>query len=266
MGQIGRIRGRVVILYTLLIFVVVLERPGIAQNSAPDAKDARLKADAIYIHANVYTGVPAAAAFSSVLREEAIAVRGDRIQAVGKKVDIEKLKGPQTQVIDLGGRFVMPGFNDAHLHLADAGMTKLNVDVTGVKTREELRERLRAKVQTAKGDEWILGGGWDETLWPVKTLPSRWDLDEVSDGHPVYLERIDGHLAVANTRALQLADITIASRDPEGGLVDRDANGQPTGILRDTAEHAVELVLPQPTHEKRRQAIETALADLAEHG
>ena len=266
MGQIGRIRGRVVILYTLLIFVVVLDRPGIAQNSAPDAKDARLKADAIYIHANVYTGVPAAAAFSSVLREEAIAVRGDRIQAVGKKVDIEKLKGPQTQVIDLGGRFVMPGFNDAHLHLADAGMTKLNVDVTGVKTLEELRERLRAKVQTAKGDEWILGGGWDETLWPVKTLPSRWDLDEVSDGHPVYLDRIDGHLAVANTRALQLADITIASRDPEGGLVDRDANGQPTGILRDTAQLAVRAVIPKPTHERRRQGIEVALADLAAHG
>src|ERR1700692_1254093 len=181
MGQIGRIRGRVVILCTLLIFVVVLDSPGAGQNSAPDAKDSRLKADAIYIHANVYTGVPAAAQFSSVLREEAIAVRGDRIQAVGKKVDIEKLNGQQTQVIDLGGRFVMPGFNDAHLHLADPGMTKLNVDVTGVKTLEELRERLGAKVQTAKGDEWILGGGWDEPLWPVKTLPSRWDLDEVSD-------------------------------------------------------------------------------------
>jgi len=266
MGQIGRIRGRVVILCTLLSLVVVLDSPGAAQNSAPDAKEFRLKADAIYIHANVYTGVPAAAAFSSVLREEAIAVRGDRIQAVGKNVEIEKLKGPQTQVIDLGGRFVMPGFNDAHLHLAEAGMTKLNVDVTGVKTLDELRERLRAKVQTAKGDEWILGGGWDETLWPVKTLPSRWDLDEVSDGHPVYLDRIDGHLAVANTRALQLADITIASRDPEGGLVDRDANGQPTGILRDTAQLAVRAVIPKPTHERQRRGIEVALADLAAHG
>jgi len=266
MGQIGRIRGTAVILCTLLSLVVVLDSPGAAQNSAPDAKEFRLKADAIYIHANVYTGVPAAAAFSSVLREEAIAVRGDRIQAVGKNVEIEKLKGPQTQVIDLGGRFVMPGFNDAHLHLAEAGMTKLNVDVTGVKTLDELRERLRAKVQTTKGDEWILGGGWDETLWPVKTLPSRWDLDEVSDGHPVYLDRIDGHLAVANTRALQLADITIASRDPEGGLVDRDANGQPTGILRDTAQLAVRAVIPKPTHERQRQGIEVALADLAAHG
>jgi len=100
----------------------------------------------------------------------------------------------------------------------------------------------------------------------VKTLPSRWDLDEVSGGHPVFLDRVDGHLAVANTRALQLANVTIASRDPEGGQIDRDANGQPTGILRDTAQHAVEVVLPQPTREKRRQGIEVALADLAEHG
>jgi predicted amidohydrolase YtcJ len=266
MGQIGRIGGKTGILCTLVILVGILCSAGAAQNFAPEAKDSKPKADAIYIHANVYTGIPAAAQFSSVLREEAIAVRGERIQAVGKKADIEKLKGPQTEVIDLGGRFVMPGFNDAHLHLADAGQNKLNVDLTGVKTLDEFRERLLAKVQTAKTGEWILGGGWDETTWPVKTLPSRWDLDEVSDGHPVYLDRVDGHLAVANTRAMQLADITIASHDPEGGLIDRDSNGQPTGILRETAKQAVLAVIPHPTHEKRRRGIEVALADLAEHG
>ena len=142
--------------------------------------EAKARADVIFLHANVYTGVPANTPFSSILREEAIAVRGDRILAVGKNVDIGKLKGPQTQIIDLGGHFVMPGFNDAHLHLADAGLQKLNVDLVGVRTLDELRHRLLAKVETAKAGEWILGGGWDETLWPVKTLPSRWDLDEVS--------------------------------------------------------------------------------------
>jgi predicted amidohydrolase YtcJ len=224
------------------------------------------KADVIFVHANVYTGVPSNAQFSSILREEAIAVRGDRIQAVGKNLDIEKLKGPQTQVIDLGGHFLMPGFNDAHLHLSDAGAQKLNVDLTGVKTLDEFRERVLAKVETAKPGEWILGGGWDETIWPVQVLPSRWDLDEVSGGHPVFLDRVDGHLAVANTRALQLASITIASRDPEGGKIDRDANGQPTGILREGAQQAVRAVIPAPTHEARRHGIEVALADLAEHG
>ena len=236
-----------------------------AQTPVP-ASAAGPKADVIYIHANVYSGVPANDQFSSVLREEAIAVRGDRIQAVGKNLDIQKLKGSQTQIVDLGGHFVMPGFNDAHLHLADAGLQKLNVDLTGVKSLDEFRERLLAKVETAKPGEWILGGGWDETLWPVKVLPSRWDLDEVSSGHPVFLDRVDGHLAVANTRALRLANITIAARDPEGGKIDRNENGEPSGILRDTAQHAVRVVIPQATHEERRHGIEVALADLAEYG
>ena len=238
----------------------------LAQNTASATTDSKPKADVIFIHANVYTGVPATSQFSSILREEAIAVRGDRIQAVGKNAEIEKLKGPQTQVIDLGGHFVMPGFNDAHMHLADAGLQKLSVDLIGVKTLDEFRSRVLAKVERAKPGEWILGGGWDETLWPVKTLPSRWDLDEVSGGHPVYLDRVDGHLAVANTRALQLANTTIASKDPQGGQIDRDENGQPTGILRDNARHAVQAVIPPPMHEMRRHGIEVALADLAEHG
>ena len=220
----------------------------------------------IFVHANVYTGVPANTPFSSILREEAIAVRGDRILAVGKTADLEKLKGPQTQVIDLGGHFVMPGFNDAHLHLDDAGATKLSVDLTGVKSLDELRERVLKKVEASKAGEWIVGAGWDETLWPVKVTPTRWDLDEVSSGHPVFLVRIDGHIAVANTRALQLGSVTLASRDPQGGHIDRNENGEPTGILRETAQAAVRGVIPKLSHQQRREGIELALADLAEHG
>jgi len=253
---------------TLGAVFVVSCAAGMAQNAASPAPSAASgpRADLIFIHANVYTGLPTNTAFSSTLREEAFAVRGDRIQAVGKNIDILKLKRPQTQVIDLGGHFVMPGFNDAHVHLAVAGLQKLNVDLTGVKTLDEFRERVRAKADAAKPDEWILGGGWDETMWPVQAMPSRWDLDAVSGGHPVLLDRVDGHIAVANTRALQLASITLASRDPQGGHIDRDAEGQPTGILRDTAWQAVRAVIPQPTHEQRRHEIEVALADLAKHG
>jgi len=239
----------------------------LAQNSAQNGTvESKPKADVIFVHANVYTGVPANTPFSSILREEAIALRGDRILAVGKNVEIEKLKGPQTQVIDLSGHFVMPGFNDAHVHLADAGLKKLTVDLTGVKSLDELRNRVLAKVEAAKPGEWIVGGGWDETLWPVKALPSRWDLDEVSSGRPVFLVRIDEHIAVANTRALQLASITLASRDPEGGHIDRNESGEPTGILREMATSAVRAVIPKATREMRQQAITLALADLAEHG
>lgn len=224
------------------------------------------KADVIFLHGNVYTSIPANTPFASILRQEAIAVRGDRIQAVGKNLDMDKFKGPQTQIVDMGGHFVMAGFNDAHLHLSGAGLQKLNVDLTGVKSLEEMRERVRARVENAVPGEWILGGGWDETLWPVKVTPTRWDLDEVSGAHPVFLYRVDGHIAVANTRALQLASITLASRDPDGGQIDRDTNGGPTGILRETAQQAVLVVIPKPSHDRRRRGIELALEDLAEHG
>lgn len=233
-----------------------------AQNAVPP-----LKADVIFMHGNVYTGIVApAAAIGANQRSEAIAVRGDRILAVGSREEIAKLKGPKTQLIDLGGHFVMPGFNDAHMHLASAGREKLSVNMVGAKTLEEFRERLRAKVEASGPGDWIVGEGWDEMLWPVKTTPTRWDLDEVSGDHPVFLVRVDGHIGVANTRALQLASVTVATKDPDGGKIDRDEGGTPTGILREKAQGLVGAVIPPPTHEVRRQAIELALADLASHG
>ena len=227
---------------------------------------AKPKADVIFVHGNVYTGVAMTSGFSAIRRAEAIAVRGDRIEAVGDSKDLLKFKGPETQVIDVGGKFVMPGFNDAHAHLAAGGADQLNVNLTGVKSLEEFRARIRAKVESAKPGDWILGGGWDENLWPVKALPTRWDVDEVSAGHPVFLERVDGHIAVANTQALKLASITIASRDPRGGKIDRDSNSQPNGILRERAREAVTNVIPQPTHDRRREAMEAALAEAARWG
>jgi len=258
------VMGRASLAGAVFCLLVAGFSPG--QNSTPASGDGKPKADIIFMHANVYTGVPANSQFSSILREEAIAVKGDRILGVGKTVDIEKMKGPDTQIVDLGGHFVMPGFNDAHLHLDDAGTVKLSVDLTGVKSLDEFRERLRKKIDASRAGEWITGGGWDETLWPVKATPTRWDLDEVSNGHPVFLVRIDGHIAVANTRALQLGSITLASRDPQGGHIDRNEAGEPTGILRETAQAAVQQVIPKPNHDQRRQGLELALSDLAEHG
>ena len=225
------------------------------------------KADLIFTHGNIYTGVvDAPSSLGAGQRSEALASRGDRIIAVGKRDEIMKLKGPETKIVDLEGHFVMPGFNDAHMHLASAGLQKMNVNLTGVKTLDEFRDRILARVEKAAPGDWIVGGGWDETLWPVKALPTRWDVDEVSSSHPVFLTRVDGHIAVANTRALQLASITVATRDPDGGKLDRDEAGTPTGILREKAQEAVDAAIPKPTHDKRRQAIELALADLASHG
>jgi predicted amidohydrolase YtcJ len=225
-----------------------------------------VKADTIYVHANIYTGVAGASSFHEIQRAQALALRGDRILAVGSESDILKLKGPATTVVDLKGHFVMPGFNDAHMHLTNAGFKRLTVDLTGTRSLEEFRERIRKRVETAEPTEWITGSGWDETLWAVKELPTRWDIDEVTTDHPVYMERIDGHVAVANTLALKLSRVTLASKDPEGGEIGRDATGQPNGILRETAKEMVKTAVPTPTPEKRRQAIEAALQDIARSG
>ncbi len=224
------------------------------------------KADVIFLHGNIYTGIPDTSSFHTSPRAEAMAVRDGRVAAVGRDDEILKLKGSATTVIDLAGHFAMPGFNDAHMHLANAGFRRLTVELGGVKSLTEFRDRIRERVQAAGPGEWIVGGGWDQTLWPVKEMPSRWDIDEVTTDHPVFLQRVDGHVAVANTKALQSASITVASRDPQGGKIDRDSNGQATGILRETAREAVTAVIPRPTRDRRRQAIETALQELAQSG
>jgi predicted amidohydrolase YtcJ len=224
------------------------------------------KADAVFLHGNIYTGVVGTTGFHVIKRAQALAVRDARIQAVGTMDEILAYKGPDTKVVELGGHFLMPGFNDAHLHLAEGGFQRLTVNLTGARSLDEFRDRIRARVEASEPGEWIVGGGWDQTLWPVKELPSRWDIDEVTEGHPVFLQRVDGHIAVANTRALQLASITLASKNPPGGKIDRDISGQPTGILRESARDAVVAVIPLPTHDKRRQAVEAALQELARWG
>jgi predicted amidohydrolase YtcJ len=246
---------------TIFTLLLIASTSMFAQDSTPAPK-----ADVIFIHGNIYTGMVDPSSMAAGKRAEAIAVKADRVLAVGARDAVMKSKGPDTKVVDLGGHFVMPGFNDAHMHLASAGFEKLNVNLVGVKTLDEFRERIQARAEKAVPGEWIVGEGWDETLWPVKAVPTRWDLDEVTNGHPAYMDRVDGHIAVANTRALQLASVTVASRDPEGGRIDRDENGTPNGILREGARDAVRAVIPKPNHDQRRKAIETAMAEISSYG
>ena len=120
------------------VLVAILTASVSSGQDTTTSAESKVKADVLFVHGNVYTGVPADTPFASIERAEAIAVKGDRILAVGKSFDLEKFKGPQTQIVDLGGHFTLPGFNDAHLHLDDAGQTKLSVDLTGVKSLDEL--------------------------------------------------------------------------------------------------------------------------------
>jgi len=220
-------------------------------------------ADVVYLHANIYTGIRD---HLGRQRGEAMAVRGERILEVGSASDIQKRRGPATKVVDLGGNFVMPGFNDAHMHLTDAGLKKLTVDLTGTRSLAEFEDRIRRHLESARPEEWITGSGWDETLWPTKQLPTRHDIDLVTSDHPVFLVRVDGHVAVANTLALKIAHVEASREAPQGGEIVRGAAGNPNGILQETAQSLVARIIPPPTLARQRQAIEAALADIRSSG
>src|SRR5205085_1977273 len=244
----------------LLLFVVVAMFQAPAQSAAPDI---------LFLHGNIYTGAlqTVSAPYVEVTpRVEAMAVREGRIVAAGSDSEISKLKGKRTQTVDLGGRFVMPGFNDAHTHLATGGFGQLNVDLTGTKSLQEMQARIAARVKTAAAGEWIRGRGWDHTLWPGQKLPTREDLDAVTEDHPAIFGRVDGHIAIANSAALRVAGVSRSTRNPPGGQIDRDAGGDATGILREGAMDVVESKEPKAAPSQHRRAMEIALRNAATWG
>lgn len=225
-----------------------------AQQNAP--------ADLVLTNGEVYT------VDSTRPRAQAIAIRGEKIVAVGSTEEMRAWTGPRTHVINLHGEFTMPGFNDAHVHLASAGMAKLTVNLEGTKSLAEFQQRIRAALKNYKPGEWITGSGWDHTLWPEKRFPTRWDLDAVSTDHPMIFSRVDGHVAVANSLALKISGITKNTPDHPGSHIVRDEKtGEPNGMLEeDGAMSMVYRHVPPPSHDVRMRAIELALADAVSHG
>jgi predicted amidohydrolase YtcJ len=220
---------------------------------------------AIYYHGNVLTGVGLGQAHGR--RATAIAVAAHEIVAVGNDATILRQKQPGTKLFDLKGAFVMPGINDAHVHMAYAGQNKLAVDLTGSTSLADMLKRVRAAADQAPPGQWLLGGGWDHTLWTQQMLPTRQDLDTVSHGHPAFFIRVDGHIAVANSAALAMSGVTKQTQNPPGSQFDHDARGELTGIVREG--RALDLIrqhVPPPTHEMRRQAILLAMDDAAAQG
>jgi predicted amidohydrolase YtcJ len=220
---------------------------------------------AIYYHGNILTGV--GLGDSKAQRVTAIAVGDHQIVAIGDDAAILRQKQPGTRLFDLHGAFVMPGINDSHVHLGYAGRMKLAVDLTGSTSLAEMLRRVRAAAAAAPAGEWLLGGGWDHTLWATKTLPTRQDLDAVTGGHPAMFVRVDGHIAVVNSAALALSGVTNQTPDPKGGQLDHDAQGNLTGIVReDSGQELIQHHIPAPSHDLRQRAILLALKDAAAHG
>jgi predicted amidohydrolase YtcJ len=198
---------------------------------------------------------------------EALLVRGEEILAIGDNDEVSALTEAGAKIVDLEKHFVMPGFNDAHVHMGGAGADWLAVRLFGAATVAEMQKRLAAAVLEHKQGEWITGFGWDHTLWPEKKFPNRQQLDEVSLKNPVILTHVSGHVAVANSLALQLAGITKDSPNPSGGELEKDEKGEPTGMLKEgAAMRLVESKIPTATEEQRRHGIELALADVARNG
>ena len=226
---------------------------------------APIKADTIYYNGNILTGVDLTGPHPQ--RALAIAIAGGVIIGAADTSSIEaQFKGPSTRLIDLRGAFVMPGFNDAHVHLGAAGHIKLSVDLTGSQSLADMQSRIRKAAENAAPGAWLSGGGWDHTLWASKTLPTKSDIDSVTGNHPAFFVRVDGHIAIANSAALAAAGITRSTPNPQGGKIDRDAGGDATGIIRETAQGLVEKKIPPPTADERLKGDRLALEDAVSHG
>ena len=230
--------------------------------------------DTIFVNGNILTGAQLKANDADPTptspipaRVSAIAIYRGTITAAGSDAEILALKTPSTRVIDLNHAFAMPGFNDAHTHIAFAGQQKLTVDLDNIPSLAAMQDRIKTYSATLSPGQWITGGGWDHTKWPTKTLPTRQDLDAVTAGHPAYLERTDGHIAIANTAALEAAGITGKTVAPQGSQIDLDASGQPTGIIREAGALAlIKSHVPKPDLATRRRALTYAINDALAHG
>lgn len=199
----------------------------------------------------------------------AIAIRGETIVAVADSDSaLKSWIGPQTRVVDLHGQFAMPGFNDAHVHIAEAAYGRLSVNFEGVGSLAEFQARIRDRLKDYKPGEWMTGRGWDHTLWPAKKFPTRQDLDAVSADRPMIFRRVDGHVAIANSLALRIAGITRDTPDLPGGHIERDSkSGAPTGMLEETAAmNLVYLCIPPYSAEQRRRAFELVIDEAVQAG
>jgi predicted amidohydrolase YtcJ len=186
---------------------------------------------------------------------EAIAIRGDKIIAVGTRNELQKLQGSATKVVDAGGRLVLPGFTDCHVHFMSGSLGLTHVDLNGANTVEQIQKRVKEYAASHPNEAWIQGMGWQYPVFGPTALPNKKLLDDVVADRPVYMVAYDGHSSWANSKALAMAGIDKNTPDPPNGKIVRDANGDPTGALKEAAGDLVEKLLPKPTREERMEAL-----------
>jgi predicted amidohydrolase YtcJ len=236
----------------LLAFTVSCS-PAVQAQAAPSA-------DLIVSNAKVWT------VDSSLPEAQAVAVLGDRIVAVGSNSDVAPWRGSRTRVIDARGKLLLPGFIDAHVHFVSGGSQLNAVQLNDATSAEEFTRRIAERARHTAKDQWILNGDWDETKWTPARLPTKDLIDPATPDTPVLVSRYDGHMVLANSVALRLAGITSQTPDPAGGEIVRDAQGNPTGALKDAAQDAILKVVPPLSHQLRLEAVKLALVHAASLG
>ncbi|MFW5973106.1 MAG: amidohydrolase [Bacteroidota bacterium] len=232
-----------------------------ANSGGPTPYQATENADLVVVNAHVYTMNDAQR------RAEAFAVHDGRFIFVGTSEETTA-RFPNAPRVDAGARTIIPGLIDAHAHLMGLGMSRLQADLTGARSKEEVIERLRIFERNLPDDAWLTGRGWDQNDWPETQFPTRADLDDAFPDRPVWLVRVDGHAAWSNTAALEHVDAARIreSADPHGGRIVRGEDGRPTGIFIDAAMELVARHIPALSLEERQRALRLALEETAQYG
>ena len=219
------------------------------------------KADLVIQGGSVWTGLSTGRGVPGT-----VAIANGKILAVGDSAEVARYVGAQTRVLRADGGLVVPGLADGHTHFIDGGFQLASVDLRDAATPEEFIRRLKEYAATLQPGEWITGGDWDHELWRGTPLPQRDWIDSVTPNNPVFVNRLDGHMALANGAALRAAAVTRATATPAGGEVVRDATGEPLGVFKDQAMDLVWRAFPQPSPEKRDSALARAMAHAASLG
>ena len=235
-----------------LALALVATTPAAAQTARP--------ADLIVINARIYTVDDSRPVVS------AMAVRDGRVAFSGSVREAMSLKGATTRVVDLKGRTIIPGMVDAHAHLLGLGQSLASVNLVGTKSYDDVIARVTARAKGVPAGTWIIGRGWDQNQWGDTRFPTHDALTRAFPNNPVYLQRVDGHAELANAAAMKAAGITLATRDPDGGRLERTASGEPTGVFVDNAMALVGRVIPPSTRDENRQAIRAAIAESQKWG
>jgi len=220
-----------------------------------------MSADLVLIHGNIMT------MNQSQPKAEAVAVKNGLIVEVDSDVKVKRYIGKDTKIVDLSGKFVIPGLIDTHVHMANFGFSLNRIDLRSAKSIKEIQQQLKKRVQKTPKEKWVLGRGWSQDRFKEKRYPTRWDLDKVSPHNPVILTRVCGHIAVANSRALEIANVSKETKVPIAGQIDRDPEtGEVTGILREAALDLLWCAHPEPSEEELTKACSLACEKAVEAG